>query len=103
MYVGLFEDRTEGQVSLPLPSGTVLGLYVESTEDATSSSDFTFEVMKNGTGTGMSVSIASGENDASVVTPQPTFSTGDTFSVKLVAGSDAPSAKLKYSIKYNLN
>jgi len=102
LYVGLLEDATEGKVSIPLPAGTISQLTVESSTAASSNGDYVYTVMKEGTAQSMTVSMSSGNTSASTVANQVSVASGETFSIRLVTASSAPSAYHRYSIKYTM-
>lgn len=102
LYVGLFEDSTELRVSLPLPTGTIQQLTVESSAAASASGDYVYTVMKNGVAQLMTISMPEGENSQSTSANQVVMGNADTFSIKLATASSAPSAYHRYSIKYTM-
>jgi hypothetical protein len=102
LYVGLFEDGTENKVSIPLPTGTVSQLTVESSVAASSNGDYVYTVMKEGSAQTMTISMSAGQTSASTTANQVSVASGDTFSVKIVTSASAPSAFHRYSVKYTM-
>jgi hypothetical protein len=102
LFVGLFEDATENKVSIPLPAGTVAQLTVESSAAASSTGDYIYTVVKEGSAQSMTISMAAGQTSASTTANQVSVASGNTFSVKIVTSASAPSAFHRYSVKYTM-
>ena len=102
LFVGLFEDGTENKVSIPLPAGRVAQLTVESSVAASSTGDYIYTVVKEGSAQSMTISMAAGQTSASTTANQVSVASGNTFSVKIVTSASAPSAFHRYSVKYTM-
>lgn len=104
LYLGLFEDSTESEVSLPVPAGQVQMIVVRSSAEPGTGESATFTVRKNGADSSpaMTTTISGASLTANSSSNQVTCSTGDRISVKLVTSSGAAPAYYRFSLKYQL-
>lgn len=106
IFVGLFEDSTESEVSLPVPAGQVQQLIVRSSAAPGNGESATFTLRKNQadapSSSPMTVSISGSGLSASTTANNSTCSTGDRLCVKIETSSGAASAVYRFSLKYRL-
>ena len=103
LYLGLFEDSTETEVSLPVPAGEVQMLVVRSSAAPGTGESATFTVRRNGSDQAMTTSISGSSLTANTSSNSVTCSTGDRIAVKLVTSSSAAAAHYRFTLKYQLS
>lgn len=99
IYIGLLEDASVSEVEIPMPAGQVLEVVVESDTAPGVDQSFAYDVLKNGTTTGLSVSIPN-TSTGNYNTGTLAYSRRDRFALRLVTSAGAASAKHKFSVRY---
>lgn len=102
MFIGLFEDLTETQVSLPVPAGTVAALQVRASAAPGTGKSFTYTLMKNGVAQSMAVAVSGSDQSGTTSTNQVSCSVGDRISLRLVADSGASAASHRFTVRYTV-